>query len=442
MFESVSFSICFSSVSVDFVHKLIEYIMLFGLSTLLVLLFADFVSSSFNYFSCLGYEPWPVDLSPYAIDRDAMIMQDWLYARQHSRWRCSTYGNDAFSAAYGIGNGFLKAAVIMERTVRSGQIFRPTIPYQWANGAKNCTYDSNYFDCYFKELSGCGLNSSNLHLPTIPDVVPLDKDDRTTVLGKMLPKDNVNLCEIGKALKKPMAWVAGQYLKYVLRLRDDIQRQVDERVKGIFTDVPRRYSTIAVQFRSGKPDAARKVLPLDIYMEAVTVKARELELQGRPVSVVYLASQNNVEVFRNESYMQERFGGNYTYKMLSPITSGIDKSREIETELGSHPEISREPFMVELLADLKLMVEADVFIGSLSNIFDVVMLLRYANDPGLEKQYTCMINHQSKLLCENNDEKRVVYQLCEFFITGDDDAYRRMRNKETKYGAFEGGTPF
>jgi hypothetical protein len=405
-----------------------------------VLLYLTYVAySKVNYFNCQGYEPWPVDVNYSAVERARDSLQTWLYARQHSQWRCSVAGMEVFSAQYGIGNGYLRAVATMERAVRYGQIYRPTVFYFWASNTNDCTYGAKFFDCYTKEVSGCGCN------PSI--IVPLDKDDRTTELGKMLSNTTggENMCAIGKLLQIPTVWVAGQYLKYIMRLRDDIQQQVDQRVNGIFTNVPRFYSTIAVHYRGGIPDYNRKVQSLDDYMEAVRLKAHELELQGRPVAVVYLASQDNEQIFQNTSYMHDRYGGSYEYKFLPPMTSGINKSREIELELNAHQNIPRQPFVVEFLADLKLMVEADAFIGSVSCIYMVAMLLRYANNPGLHKPFTCLINHQAKLICEDDDkEKREIFNKLEYWWTADTYSLRTLPEdqKETTLGAFEGGTPF
>jgi hypothetical protein len=283
-------------------------------------------------------------------------------------------------------------------------------------------------------------------MPNPSSIVPLDQDDRTTELDKMLnTTDGVSMCMIGKLIQKPTVWVAGQYLMYIMRLRDDIQQQDDQRVNGIFTDVKQTYSTITVHYRGGKPNYERKVHSLDVYMEAVRLKAHELELQGRPVAVVYLASQDNEQIFHNASYMHEICGGNYEYKILPPMTFGIDKSYEIELELIAHPEIPRQPFVIEFLADLKLMVEADAFIGSVSCIYMVTMLFRYANNPGLHNPFTCMINHHAKLICEDDElARREIYDRWDYWVTKDAISmkYTPENLKEMNIGAFEGGTPF
>jgi hypothetical protein len=403
------------------------------------------IDGRINYFNCKDYQPWPVNVtSAAAVAQARDMLQTWLFARQHSQWRCSMAGIDVYSAQGGIGNGYLRAAAVMERAIRHGKIYRPTKSYYWASNAVGCTYNKPYFDCYTKEFSGCGLVTPYMLHP--PSIVPLDQDDRTTELGKMLNTDGgVNVCMIAQALQKPTVWVAGQYLKYVMRLRDDIQQQVDQRVNGIFTDVKQPYSTITVHYRGGIPDMDRKVYSLDVYMEAVRLKAHELELQGRPVAVVNLASQDNERIFHNASYMHDRYGGKYDFKFLPALTSGVDKSREIELELTAHPEVPRQPFVVEFIADLKLMVEADVYIGSLSSIYMLTMLLRYANNPGLHKPFTCMINHREKLICEDDEfAMREIYNMTDYWRTADKTKFNHApeHQKETSYGAFQGGTPF
>lgn len=410
-------------------------------------IFSIYSSFKYNLFNCRDYPPWEVDYNLSSIQQSHIIFQEWIYAWQHSSWRCKNFGYEDWVSQYGIGNGVLRAAALMERSIEFGLIYRPMRPWKWASNAVNCTYNQTSLDCYFQEFSSCGMNESQA---VTRDARPMNLDDRYTKLGQLLLESNnhennhTNICILAKTLKKSMAWVAGQYILYLLHPRDYIQMQIDRRIHGIFDTVDRtRYSTITVHYRSGKPDGYRKVFPLDFYMSIVKQKAAELALAGRPVAVVYLASQNNIQIFKSPEYLHEKYGGNYTYKFLYPLSdnSTINANEEIEIQFEYHPNIPKEPVVIEFFADLQMMVDADVFIGSLSCIYWVTMMLRYAKNPNLNKSHTCFIDRESKVICETDLTKKLdLFNRLDYWITGD--LYSPKGLAETYVGAFEGGVPF
>jgi hypothetical protein len=289
-------------------------------------------------------------------------------------------------------------------------------------------------DCYFHGISNCHIDASKVKLSS----ESVDHDDRTTTFGRMLPAQGADICTVARLTKKSIAWVAGQYLSYIVRPRYEILEEISQRNSQIFDGVDRRhYSTITVHYRAGKPDFARNVPSLDSYMEAVHLKAAELATDGRPVALVYLASQDNDHVFKNESYMKEVYGGNFTYKFLPTTkTPPINTSEEIELELKKYPSIPKKPFVLEFLADFHLMVKADCFIGSISTIYMISMLLRYARHPLRKQKYTCLVSDTSDLICEDDNRKHKIYGDYNYWILGNG------AGGEDRYGAFKGGVPF
>ena len=391
----------------------------------------------YNFLNCDSYPPWEVDYEHKSLLRDSLIIQEWLHAWQHSERRCATYGFEPFSADFGIGNGFLRTVLLFAKIFDQGKIYRPTVDYFWALHSQGCTLNRTSFDCYTYELSTCGLDTQNL-----TGIESMSRDDRDTILGKMLAPnmETTDVCLLGLTLKKSIAWVAGQLLRYVMRLRPDVKERVHDRNKNVFADIQTStQSTISVHYRAGHPDALRKVVSLDIYMDAVRAKASELAVSGRPVAVVYLASQDNENVFHNDSYMQALYPANYTYRILPPYQHYVNSSQEIEIELREHNDVPRESFVIEFLADFQLFVEGDVFIGSVSTIYMITMLMRYAHDPARSKLWTCLVNQESSLVCEDDLEfKTYLYNKLDYWWTTD--VYHRYG--EVYQGAFVGGTPW
>jgi hypothetical protein len=394
-------------------------------------------NSAINFFSCKGVKPWEVDLNDSAIAQAEELIQDYLYAWQHNHNRCRDRGKDEYFANYGIGNGLLRSVITFQRALEAGKIYRPREGYFWAQTTPDCTHNRTALDCYFKGLSSCGLFSN------VTGYEPLDRSETETRLGRVLgPVNNLDICKLAEACKKPMSWIAGQYLKYIIRFRDKIKAQIDRRKAPIFDDVNRKsHATIAVHYRSGVLDENRVVLSLLKYMEAVKLKAHELAKDGRPVSVVFMSSKDVIKDFKSPEHLANVYGGNFTYRFLPVMEKQIsaNTSNDIEEELTKNPNIPREPYFVEYMTDIQLMVEADAFIGSVSTVYFVIMLLRYARNPKRSAQkYTCVMHdHGLDLVCEDDPRKYKVYNRAPYWRTNDHFTY------ETHTTAFQGGgVPF
>jgi len=241
----------------------------------------------------------------------------------------------------------------------------------------------------------------------------------------------MNACALGRVLKKSVAWVAGQYLRYIIRPTKETQNIVDTLKSGVFDPNRNRTnsSTVVIHLRGGHVDWGRTVVPLHHYMEALKIKEKKLLNEGRPITTVYLVSVDNKESFHNVSYMNEHFPGNFEYKILPRFQLG-DLKDEFENALKynqNFSSMSRAPFVYEFLADLQLMVEADCFIGSVSSIYLITTFLRYTKlDAYKNKDCNCYLSDGRELICENNPNKM--------------DHYRRYFFD--RYNAFTGGTPF
>jgi len=142
-------------------------------------------------------------------------------------------------------------------------------------------------------------------------------------------------------------------------------------------------------------------------MRAVESKASELAAEGRPVVTVYLASQANDIIFHNISYIQQTFGGNYTFKMLSYVR--VNGSNEIEYEIMKSPELKRD-LSIEFFADIELFVRSTVFIGSASCMYIVAGLLRRARYFTRPTKNTCHVSSDEQLLCEDSEQGQRIYR--------------------------------
>ena len=365
---------------------------------LIFLFFFAFLSvcQAFSYWDCHHYAAWPVNYTN--AQEKAVIMQDWLYAWQHSRVRCQSspeatifdHGGLAFSYAI---PGLRNFAAALE----FGKVYRPGPHFLWAaHDAKNCTLNTRSLDCYTREYANCNYPNKD-YVSSEPN----NLSDVNTTLGQMLyPYTVADICLLGSKLEMPMIWVLGQLIDYKFRPRADVAATIQGRVDQVYKGVDlKKQSVIAVQYRAGKPDFGRKLLSLDIYMKYVEMMAKELERDGRPVAVVYLASQDNDNIFHNASYMQQTYGGNYTYRLLD--MAHINGSEEVEYLVRDNL-APAELLVPEFMADIQLMANADCFIGSKSTIYLMAAMLRYARAPTRHKKYTCHVSQGMDLLCEDS----------------------------------------
>jgi hypothetical protein len=216
-----------------------------------------------NFFNCQQYSNWEVDYSPDSVAQNSKLVQEWIHAFQHNPIRCAK-GRSLDLLTYGLSNSYKFSIICLANAFVTGRVYRPMQNYVWANLPDMCTLNVPYLDCYFEEVSNCGLPprniSSSIH------VEPNNLDDMKTALGKiMFPagsyKDesppSPTICQLAKATKKSMAWIAGEMLNYIIRPIPSIRTAVDARKKLVFSSVDRtKYSTIAVHDR-GEFESAR-----------------------------------------------------------------------------------------------------------------------------------------------------------------------------------------
>lgn len=381
-----------------------------------------------DYFHCAA-DPWPVEEDAASMESSSKMIQEFLFAWHHNPARCARSQPKGYSHS-GIGSTYLLNMIKLAESLEFGSALIPTDNYFWAKNYDNCTLNLPRLDCYTEEISNCGYTYPSTVTPE-----PNNKNEFQTDLGKIIwptPPSNagtpIDVCVLGKVLKKSVAWVTGEYFKYLIRPTPYTQGILDSYKQDVFKNIKPGTSTVTIHLRGGNPDIGRKVVSLDKYMAALNRKAEELANSGRPVSQVYLVSADNEGTFHNLSYVQERYPGPWEYKLL-PRTSHINGSNvEVELMLAyDFPELSRAPFWYEFMADMQLMFEADCYIGSFSTAYLVVTFMRYTKAHAHANQkYNCFIDNGETFICEDNDAKYEILRL--YFLD--------------KYNAFTGGTPF
>lgn len=377
-----------------------------------------------DYWHC-GRSAWEVNYTDSHQISSHNLIQEFLEAWNHNPKRCQGFANFGNRGLHfgGIGQSYFYGLTFFAEALEQGHAFAPYENYFWAQPYKvkidpffhrnesywiekrqDCTLNKPRLDCYFEEISNCDNPTLN------------PKDEYNTTLGRMIwqtpPSGNapIDSCRLGIILKKSLAWVAGEYLRYIIRPRSDVLLEMSP-----YRILPPRSelnntSIVTIHYRGGQPDWGRRVSPLDVYMNALKIKAAELEAMGRPVSLVYLTSVNNTISFVSEEYMHSKYPAPYRY-VISRRKQHDKGDIENEYFLYMNSNISRASFVYEMLADAEAMVEADCLIGSISNIYLVITFLRYAVrlDAWKNKKFNCYIDDNGQLICEDDERKHEIY---------------------------------
>jgi hypothetical protein len=122
---------------------------------------------------------------------------------------------------------------------------------------------------------------------------------------------------------------------------------------------------------------------------------------GKPVTLVYLASDHPSDNFQSADYMEQNFPRPWKYVELPHI---ILDGGEVEFALEKHTtgDIRRQ-MAVEFLADMRLFSISDGYIGAVGNMFYVVTQIRAALESGY-REHTCYIlNRTYQLVCERSE---------------------------------------
>jgi hypothetical protein len=231
-----------------------------------------------------------------------------------------------------------------------------------------------------------------------------------SALANKLKGKYIDICTLAAEMSKPTIWIYGQLVYFMsARHSPETAAVVMNRVRQVFGsdagDMKAGNSgsaVIAVQIRAGKPDNFRHVAPFSPYMQLVDEKAAHLaSIQGgsRAVAVVYLASQDPASSFNNGSYMNSRFPR--PWKWMSLPTTPQNGKEEIELLVRSGELRDVGSLAKEYLADVEIMVKADVFIGSVSAMYLHVSSLRYALHSHRSPNHTCYVHWNGQHACND-----------------------------------------
>lgn len=396
------------------------------LLTIIVSKVAD-IDANWSAWSCLDVS-WPVDVSDSVANKAlAQSFRNWLSAWQDDCGRKSLHG-PAPRVIGGVSDNFNWIMRDFMTAIEIGKIYRPMGEWHWAHTSnenkQNCTLGLTSVDCFFEPISVCQLGSPRLNVSAIDQIY------------KELAFPARDSCTIASTLRKPIQWVHNHMVNYVFRPNARLQQRIDgirSQLTAAMSNTSCGYNasdgqqelgeSICVHVRAGKPDNGRHVSNLDKIMEYVD--SIVASTQGR-VRVVYLSSNLIHEIIVSKQHMENRYPPsqrhhNYSYSYVVPTHMAYGEDVHMETEhLLRGGQYDRHELVLEFLADVEIFASCDYFIGSVSNVYQLVTALRTArrslNGPrhsaaagigwGYEYNSSCHVSKEERLICEGSEDAK------------------------------------
>jgi len=367
---------------------------------------------------CQHYPMWNVTgLTNATTNIEATnTFQQWLSWWQFDPERCANQGPHIVrvkTGGGGLGHSFsVSFASTFFLSLEKGQIFRPSPSdiWTWADSTgTNCTLHIPSIDCWSLPLSTCGVPTAS-HTKANASIAAANQSSSALALANKLKGKYIDICTLATEMSKPTIWIYGQVVYFMsARHSPETGAAVMDRVRQVFGsdagDMKAGNSgsaVIAVQIRAGKPDNNRQVAPFAPYIELVDEKASHLaSVQGgsRAVAVVYLASQDPASSFNNGSDMNARFPRPWKWVSLPATPQNGKEEIEHLVHRGELRDVGS--LAKEYLADVEIMVKADVFIGSFSAMYLHVSSLRYALHSHRSPNNTCYVHWNGQHTCND-----------------------------------------
>jgi len=248
--------------------------------------------------------------------------------------------------------------------LQQGQIWVPSGPFRYVD--PHVCREGAGLDCYYEKVTRC--KGKPIKVSKAKEFLPLST-------GTFLD-------DVAALLGVSRNWVWGHIAKYAFRMNEITKKSVEE-----FTPEFEANHTFGIQYRSfdltglmGNDE--RKGVGIDKYLSY----ADQLIKGDSGIRTMYVMSDtHNLTI----DYLRR---ARSKYQFLSPQRQVADLAIQ---KAGSIANMT-----YELLADMDAMVQAELFIGSHSNIFWLIHALREARDngPGM----SCWVNIRSgaaPLLC-------------------------------------------
>jgi hypothetical protein len=158
-------------------------------------------------------------------------LQKWITSMQYTCSKSKKVITTRLKENGGMGHHLSQTASRIWMALELNEVYRPLTDYKWAEAQQNCTFSHRYVDCFTEPISPCFQRGVE---------TPMGKNALASEsVGYSLAEalrgfstKPLDTCNVARLSEKSLQWVSGQMFLYLLRLRKDIQAEVDLLVGG------------------------------------------------------------------------------------------------------------------------------------------------------------------------------------------------------------------
>lgn len=382
-------------------------------------------SLKYSPFNC-GAATWDITFANNS--QASQYMMDWLL-----HWEFDCNGKSVYREAAhngGLGSSFMFASKYFMEGIEYRSVYRPdhgNVPWMWAAvDSENCTLHKQSYDCFSEPISDCAYAPSDwTRSPALlKELARVEREMPNNPLRDMKSAQNMDVCTFARVLKKPVKWVHGHLMWYMMRPSSDLRAIVEKRKKDILHQAPRGTVSMSMQVRSGPMVDERKPLKNleDVIQIADTVVAEIEEhrshLLNSKVGIVYLSSDLPEMTYRSAEFMNTNYPRSFKWVTSNHISLGQNVEAEIYIlEHNGKLEVSQQDLFVDFLVDVEIMTGVDYLLGAKSNVYMLAAGLRMIRQQPHYHQprNTCYIAYggesgQWKRVCEGDEEHKATWR--------------------------------
>ncbi len=343
----------------------------------------------------------------------AVTFHNWLDAWQGTCDNRQYWTAEAVNS--GIGASINLCVKNLAASIEHNNIYRPLAgkddmyAWMWADERENCsTKTFQSIDCFLEPLSLCYSNATSV---TATDKEKYAKDIQFSGAS--------DTCNLASKLHKPLQWLTAQLYVRFFRYTAKVQDRINQRLYAVY-GLPaeqkkkkdsKNSTTIAVHIRGGDPDQGRVVLAVDTYMKYVDEIAVKAAAQGKPVGIVYLCSHTQEENIISAEHMHAKYNRTYKFVVLPHASTGPGESEHALRNASLVNKPHNSILTTEFYADVEILAASDYFIGSHSNVYNLVVALRIARGTQKYLNQSCYVDTRDKeIYCEGSHQVKELWR--------------------------------
>lgn len=381
-------------------------------------------SLKFSPFNC-GPQTWEINYANHS--QASQHMMDWLL-----HWQFSCDGQQTYREAAhvgGFGSSFMFASKYFMEGIEYRAVYRPdhgAVQWLWADpNPQNCTLHRQSYDCFSEPISDCQYNTDVPRSDRlVNNLARIESLMAENPLRDIKSAPNMDVCTFARILKKPVKWVHGHLMWYLMRPLPELQAIIEKRKKEVLYQLPRGTVSVAMQVRAGPiNDGRHAISALDTLLKVIDEVVLEIEthrshLPNNKVGIFFLCSDLPENTYKSAEYMNAEHPRHFKWVTTHHVSLGQNSDAEqYIREHNGQLEVSRVDLFIDFLSDIEIMSSVDYVLGAKSNVYMLAAGLRMMRQQPHYRQprNTCYIEYGGegggwKRVCEGDEMHKATWR--------------------------------